>query len=103
MKAAVYLSNRRRHVTDDYALLQRQFVQQRSMSRLATPEIGRRAKARTSSLLQRLNLAGSPSFVEPRLERAVEAQERVPSFAGDGLHPIILLAGRRIGPEIDVN
>lgn len=68
-----------------------------------TPEMRRRAEAPTSSLLQRLNLTGPPSFVEPRLERAVEAKERVPSFAGDGLHPVVLLAGGRLGPEIDVH
>lgn len=66
-------------------------------------EMRRRAEAPTSSLLKRLNLAGPPSFFEPRLERAVEAQERVPSFAGDGLHPIVLFANRRLGPEIDVH
>ena len=36
-------------------------------------------------LFDQFELAGPPSLVEPRLDRAVEAQVDVPAFAGDGL------------------
>jgi len=42
-------------------------------------------------------------FVEPRLKRPVEAQEDVPAFAGNGLHPIVLMATRSLWAEPDID
>src|SRR4051812_40336698 len=49
-----------------------------------------------------LELARPPALVEERLERAVQAQDREPALARDGLHPVVLLARRRLGAEIQV-
>src|ERR1700733_6133545 len=43
-----------------------------------------------------------PGLVEPWLERAVEAEERKPGFAGDRLDPVRLLALRGRGAEVQV-
>jgi len=40
------------------------------------------------ALFPQLNLAYPPGLVEPGLERAEEAEEHVPAFAGDGLRPV---------------
>ena len=49
------------------------------------------------------DLSRPPSLVEPRLQRAIKAQDGVPALAGDGLHPVLLLAGRGFGTEIDID
>ena len=54
------------------------------------------------SLYQR-DLSRFPGLVEPRFERAVEAQESVPAFFGNGLHPVALMACRRGRAEPDVH
>ena len=50
-----------------------------------------------------LNLTGTPRFIEPRLERTIEAEENVPSFSWNRLHPVVLFTNRSLRPEIDVN
>jgi hypothetical protein len=50
-----------------------------------------------------LDLSRSPGLVEPRLQRAIEAKNNKPAFAGDGLHPVIFKASRSLGTEIDIN
>src|SRR5512135_2101910 len=49
------------------------------------------------------DLTGPPSLVEPRLERAVEAEQGVPALAGNSLNPVVLFAGRGLGAEINVH
>ena len=56
-----------------------------------------------ASSVHQLDLAGSPSLVEPRLQRTIQAQQCVPALAGNRLHPVALLAGRRTRPEVDVD
>jgi hypothetical protein len=34
--------------------------------------------------ISRLDFSGLPDFVEPRLKRAVDAEDRIPAFAGNG-------------------
>ena len=51
---------------------------------------------------QHAHLTWSPGLLVPRLERAVEAEEDVPAFAGNGLHPIRFMAGRNRRAEIDI-
>ena len=53
-------------------------------------------------LEDKLELAGLPCLVEPRLQRAVEAQEDVPAFAGYGLHPVGFMPRRRGRTEPDI-
>ncbi|MDJ0817523.1 MAG: hypothetical protein QNJ58_15040, partial [Desulfobacterales bacterium] len=38
------------------------------------------------------NLPGPPGLLEPRFERAVEAQDGEPAFAGDGLDPVVFFS-----------
>src|ERR1700679_1751256 len=40
--------------------------------------------------LHQLNLTHTPGLVEPGLEGTVEAEKHVPSFTGNGLHPVRL-------------
>src|SRR5450631_1637970 len=47
------------------------------------------------------DIARPPGLVEPRLQRAVEAQADVVARAGHGLHPVLLLACRCLGAEPD--
>src|SRR5512136_482070 len=49
------------------------------------------------------DLTGPPSLVEPRLERAVEAEQGVPALAGNSLNPVVLFAGRGLGAKVDVH
>jgi hypothetical protein len=51
---------------------------------------------------QHAHLTWPPGLLVPRLERAVEAEEDVPAFAGNGLHPIRFMAGRNRRAEIDI-
>src|SRR5271165_362863 len=46
-------------------------------------------------LLHLLDFSGLPGLVEPRLERTVEAKDRVPAFARNGLHPVGMACWRR--------
>jgi len=48
------------------------------------------------------DLAWTPGLVEPRLERAVKAQDSVPTLAGDGLDPIDL-ACRFLRRKVDIH
>ena len=41
-----------------------------------------------SSPLHRLDFSGLPGLVKPWLKRAVDAKDRVPAFAGNGLQPV---------------
>src|ERR1700739_3598871 len=50
----------------------------------------------------RLYLFRPPSLVKPRFKRTVETQDRIPSLAGDGLHPIVFLVGRSLRSEINI-
>jgi hypothetical protein len=59
----------------------------------------RRLRSSPCALLHQLELPRPPSFVEPRLKRPVEAQEDVPAFAGNGLHPVVLMATRSLRAE----
>ena len=58
-------------------------------------------KPRAAGLLHQLDLPRLPGFVEPRLERAVEAQHGVPAFAGNGLDPVRFMACRSGRAEVD--
>ncbi len=42
-------------------------------------------------------------MVEPGLEWAVEAQDREPALAGDGLDPVVLVLLRRFGSEVEID
>jgi hypothetical protein len=48
----------------------------------------RRAKSGHRSLFHQFDLAKPPLLSEERLKRAVEAQQREPTFAGHGLNPV---------------
>ena len=52
--------------------------------------------------LHQLDLAGAPGFIEPRFQRAVEAQDHEPAFAGQGLHPVILVAFGSFRAEVNI-
>lgn len=69
-------------------------------SRLFEP---RTRRLRFEVLLHQLNLPRSPSLLVERLQRAVEPQKRVPALAGDGLHPILLLAIRCFRTEVHIH
>ena len=56
-----------------------------------------------ADLLHRFDLSRTPSLVEPRLKRTVEAQQSGPALAGDGLHPVVFLADRSLRSEIDIH
>src|SRR5262249_40538070 len=43
----------------------------------------------SGSRRHRLDLSRSPGSVEERLERAVEAEQREPALAGNGLDPVL--------------
>ena len=45
-------------------------------------------------LLHLLDFSGLLGLVEPRLERTVEAKDRVPAFARNGLHPVDMACWR---------
>ncbi len=53
-------------------------------------------------LFLRHGIARSPGLVKPRFERAVEAQDREPSSAGNGLNPVTLFTRRRLGTKVDI-
>jgi hypothetical protein len=64
-----------------------------------------RAETQPSSLAPlflRHGIARSTGLVKPRFERAVEAQDREPSSAGNGLNPVTLFTRRRLGTKIDI-
>src|ERR1035441_7985948 len=50
-----------------------------------------------------VGLTRTPGFVEERFERAVEAQDDVPAFAGDGLHPVDFMPRRSGRAEVNVH
>src|SRR5262249_1112134 len=54
-------------------------------------------------LFEWLDLAGPPRLLEPWFERAIEPQDYIPTFAGGGLHPVLLLPGRRRWTEVDIH
>src|SRR6516162_3106769 len=54
------------------------------------------------ALFHLLNLTRLPCLVEPRLQRAVETKDGVPTLARNGLYPVAFLAGRRLRPEVHV-
>jgi AraC-like DNA-binding protein len=47
------------------------------------------------------DLAGAPGLVEPRFERAVEAEDHEPAFAGKGPNPVVLISGGCFRAEED--
>ncbi len=53
-------------------------------------------------LLHQLNLARTPGLVEPRIERAVEAQDHEPAFAGNRLHPVAFFSCRSFRAKINI-
>src|SRR6266446_844917 len=53
--------------------------------------------------LHKFNFTRAPRLVEPRLERPVEAQECIPAFAGNRLHPVAFLAGGSLRAEPDIH
>ena len=55
-----------------------------------------------SLLFHQLDLARPPGLVEPRLGRTIEAQDGKPAFAGNGLDPVRLLAGRWFRAEVEI-
>src|SRR5437868_6023675 len=52
--------------------------------------------------LHKFNFTRPPRLVEPRFERPVEAQECIPAFAGNRLHPVDFLAGGSLRAEPDI-
>src|SRR5208282_1820112 len=56
-----------------------------------------------AALAAQLDLPRPPGLVEERLLRPVETQEDIPALARNRLSPIVLLAGRRLRAEIDVD
>ena len=44
-------------------------------------------------------LTGLPSLIEPWLQRAIEAQQRVPALAGDRLDPVSFMPTGAVGPN----
>src|SRR6516225_8927658 len=54
-------------------------------------------------LAHQLELAGPPGLVEPRLERAVEADHYKPALARDRLRPVGFLAGGRLWAEVEID
>lgn len=57
----------------------------------------------TGDLWLEFDLTRPPGLVEPRLERAVEAQDGELGLPGSGLNPVRFLAGRRLRAEINVH
>ncbi len=55
---------------------------------------GRTRANRAAGSTDQVDFAGSPGLVEPRLERAMETQDRQPAPSGHRLDPIRFLAGR---------
>src|ERR1700733_11549900 len=53
-------------------------------------------------LLHQLKLTGLPSLVKPRLQRPVQAQEDIPTFVGNSLYPVGLMALRCGGAKPDI-
>ena len=62
-----------------------------------------RSNQDVSGLVHFLDFTGPPCLVEPWFERAIQAQKGVPPLPGYGLHPVVLLACRCFGPEIDIH
>jgi len=54
-------------------------------------------------LLNQLDLARPPAFVEEWLQRAVEPQNREPPLAGEGLDPVALFTRRHFRPKVHVD
>src|SRR6516162_5774255 len=54
-------------------------------------------------LAHQLDLAGPPGLVDPRFERAVEAEHHKPALASDRLHPVGFLAGGRLWAEVEID
>jgi hypothetical protein len=52
--------------------------------------------------LDRYDIVGPPGPVEPRFQRAVEAQDHEPRLAGDRLDPVWFLTGGRLRAEPDM-
>ena len=55
-------------------------------------ELPVRVDAVVSCSFNKFEITGLPGLVEPRLQRAVEAQEHVEALAGHGLDPVALVA-----------
>ena len=53
--------------------------------------------------LHEFKLAGLPSLIKPRLQRAVETQQNIPAFSGYGLHPVRFMASGRCWTEPDID
>src|SRR5580658_3068194 len=53
--------------------------------------------------VHQFELARFPSLVEPRLQWAIETNEDVPAFAGNGLHPVGFMSRRRGWAEPDID
>src|SRR3954453_19900992 len=72
---------------------------------LGSMMIGRRLRCLAVDLVQlnRLNLSGSPSLVEPRFERTIQPQEGVPALPRDRLHPVCFLARGSLWSVINVH
>lgn len=62
-----------------------------------------RSNQDVSGLVHFLDFTGPPCLVEPWFERTIQAQKGVPPLPGYGLHPVVLLAYRCFGPEIDIH
>ena len=76
---------------------------QRCWRGVIRPAIASSAPYRSMGLRNRRDLAGTPRLVEPWLKRGVEAQNHEPALAGDGLNPVVLVAGRGRGAEEDID
>ena len=56
-----------------------------------------------SRVPQQLELANLPGLVKPRFQRTVDPEHSEPALARDCRDPIILLAGQRLRPEIEID
>src|SRR5512132_3899361 len=59
-------------------------------------------ESRSWDCLHGFDLARPPGLVEERGLGVVEPKDRPPALAGDGLEPVVGLAVRRTGPEVEV-
>src|SRR5580704_7125669 len=64
---------------------------------------GRRAWSGRSTPPHFFDLARLPVFVEERLLRTIETQNYPPAFTRPCLHPVVFLADRRLGTEVDIH
>ena len=53
------------------------------------------------ALVNEFEISWLPGSLEPGLQRAVEAENGEPAFAGDRLNPVVLFASWRLRPKVE--